>query len=306
MTHLEQGVHDIPAEVYHADPCPEPSLSSSVAKILNARSPRHAWMAHPQLNPDHVGENKVEYDIGTAAHGLLLEGESGVEVIDQVSYRTKAAREARDAAYAAGKTPLLPHQMVDVGAMSVAARQQLRAHDAGDPFTDGKPEQTLVWQEQGIWCRARLDWLKNTTSNLFYDYKTTTNAHPDTWQRRAFDLSYDMQDAFYCRGIRAVLGIEKPELRFVVQEKTPPYALCVVALTPAARALGDAKIHRAMGTWRACLRDNRWPGYPADVAYVDAPPWEEMRFEAAKARDQMLRDAGGDHLQAALHWQAPL
>ena len=317
MPKLEQGVHDIPAAIYHRDflldgtyLTPEPSLSSSIAKILNARSPRHAWMAHPRLNPDHVDENKVEYDIGTAGHGLLLEGESGVVVVDADSYRTKAAREARDAAYAAGKTPLLPHQLVDVQAMVAAARVQLAAHDVGDVFRDGKPEQTLIWREEnGVWCRARLDWLPRdhgSRPQIFYDYKTTTNSHPETWQRRAFDLSYDLQAAFYLRGIREALGIERAEFRFIVQEQTPPYALSVVALTPAAIALGEAKVHRAIMTWQACLRDDRWPGYPADVAYVDAPPWEQMRFEAAKARDQMLRDAGRDHLQAAMDWQAPL
>ncbi len=300
------GVYDIPAAAYHADPAPEPSLSSSVAKILIGRTPRHAWMAHPRLNPDHAEENKVEFDIGTAAHALLLEGESGVTVVDADSYRTKAAKEARDAAYTAGRTPLLPHQLVDVEAMVAAARVQLEAHEvAGQAFKDGKPEQTLVWQEAGIWLRCRLDWLP-IANRPFYDYKTTTNAHPDTWQRRLFENGYDVQAAFYLRGIREALGTENAEFRFVVQEVKPPYALSVVALTPAALALGDAKAHRAIEMWRDCLSADRWPGYPNDVAYLDAPVWEEARFEAAKARDQMQREAGRDPLQAALHWQAPL
>ncbi len=299
------GVYDIPAAAYHADPAPEPSLSASIAKVLIGRTPRHAWMKHPRLNPGFVNEHKTEFDIGTAAHALLLEGESGVAVVDADSYRTKAAREMRDAAYAAGKTPLLPHQLVDVEAMVAAARVQLAAHEVGDVFTDGQPEMSLVWQEGGIWCRCRLDWLPEA-GRVFYDYKTTTSANPDAWQRRLFDLGYDVQAAFYLRGIHEVLGIEAAEFRFVVQEKAPPYALSVVALTPGALALGEAKVHRAIEIWRDCLRADRWPGYPADICYVDAPAWEEVRWEAAKARDAMLREAGRDPLKTMLHWQAPL
>ena len=49
---LPAGLHlgVIEAE-YHADPAPEPSLSRSLAHTLLTRSPRHAWQAHPRLNP---------------------------------------------------------------------------------------------------------------------------------------------------------------------------------------------------------------------------------------------------------------
>ena len=51
---------DISAEAYHADPAPEPSLSSSVAKILVNLSPAHARIAHPRLNPDYRPRSRAE------------------------------------------------------------------------------------------------------------------------------------------------------------------------------------------------------------------------------------------------------
>ena len=137
----EPGVYDIPAEIYHADPCPEPSLSSSVATALIDRSPRHAWQAHPRLNPVHEPDNRQDFDLGKAAHALLLEGRDVAEIVDAADYRTKAAREARDAAYAAGKTPLLAHQWQDVEAMIKAAIAQLAAHtDSDGIFEIGRAE----------------------------------------------------------------------------------------------------------------------------------------------------------------------
>jgi hypothetical protein len=52
---LTAGIHDTTAVDYHADPCPEPSLSAHIAALLCARSPRHAWAAHPKLNPTSSG-----------------------------------------------------------------------------------------------------------------------------------------------------------------------------------------------------------------------------------------------------------
>ena len=46
---LDAGIHDIPPREYHADPCPAPSLSRSIAKLLVERSPAHAYAAHPRL-----------------------------------------------------------------------------------------------------------------------------------------------------------------------------------------------------------------------------------------------------------------
>src|SRR5262245_29477228 len=122
---LDVGIHAISPAQYHADPCPAPSLSSSIAKMLCLESAAHAQYAHPRLNPAGAGDDADErFDIGTAAHALLLEGTTAIAVIDAKDYRTNAAKDARDAAYAAGLTPLLKARWTDVQAMVAAARAQ--------------------------------------------------------------------------------------------------------------------------------------------------------------------------------------
>jgi len=154
------GIYDISADAYHADPVIEPSLSSSIAHVLLSSSPSHAWQEHPRLNPAFEAEDEPKFDLGTAAHGLILQGDSGVTVIEADDWRTKAAREARDAARAAGKTPLLAKHWDDVEQMADAVERQLDAfRDPPRPLSDGLPERTLVWREGSIWCRVRLDWL---------------------------------------------------------------------------------------------------------------------------------------------------
>lgn len=304
------GVYALTAEEYHADPVAEPSLSSSICKILLERSPRHAWLAHPRLNPHCEPIRKMQFDLGAAAHAVLLEGAAGLAVIEAEDYKTKSAREARDAAYAAGKIPVLARQADEVEAMVWAARRQLAAHsearEAFDPAL-GKPEQTLVWREGDVWCRARLDWLP-AGGNVFFDYKTTgASANPEQWgQRQLFDTGCDIQAAFYRRGIKAALGIEGAHFRFVVQETEPPYALSVVSLTPAALDMADRKVAEAIALWRWCLKRNRWPGYPSRVCYVDPPPWHERRWLEREERALLASDAGEDLRRMMIEWQAPL
>ena len=64
------GIYELSAEEYHADPCPTPSLSSSIARTLLASSPHHAWWEHPRFNPGRVREEDEKFDLGTAAHAL--------------------------------------------------------------------------------------------------------------------------------------------------------------------------------------------------------------------------------------------
>lgn len=269
----------VDAATYHLDQLADrPSLSASIAKILIAQSPLHAWTAHPRLNPYYVRQEEDKFSIGTACHAIILEGRDAVEVIEADDWRTKAAKEQRDAARAGGKIPLLGRHYFDVLAMVEAAKTQLAAHEASPPlFTAGKPEQTITWDEDGVVCKARIDWLHDDLTTID-DYKSTgRSANPDDFSRTLFGMGYDVQASFYRRGIHAVAGVEA-DFRFAVQETTPPYALSVVDLGPDVYALADAKVDKAIAIWRSCIDSGEWPGYPSKVATAELPPWLEAQW----------------------------
>lgn len=290
------GLYTMSAADYHRDPVgPAPSLSSSIARELLANSPKHAWWKHPRLNPAYEPEHKQAFDVGTAAHALLLEGEAGCMIIDAKDYRTQAARDQRDAAYAAYKVPLLAHRWQDVQDMADAARRQLDKHEARPtPLTDGMPERTLIWQEGGVWLRARLDWL-HTDRRLIGDFKSTgVTANPDVWGRRTlYGSGYDVQDAFYRRGLKVLFGIDAG-FYFVVQETFAPYALSVISLEPEALALADQKVAHAIRLWGGCLESGSFPGYPLRTCWASLPPWEETQWLERQARDSWARGLEDD------------
>lgn len=283
---LKAGIHEIDAAAYHADPCPRPSLSRTVAHLICSRSPLHAWTAHPRLNKNYQSTESEAFDIGTCAHALLLEGEAGVVIIEADDWRTKDAKDARDQARFAGLQPLLAKQWNAVQAMVDSAREQVAGLEVmPSPFADGKHEQTLVWEDSyGVYCRARIDWLRDDYSCID-DYKTTSRtANPEAWSRSLFSMGYDVQAAFYRRGLARLTG-HVAEFRFVIQETYPPYALSVVSLTPHALDLAIAKVDYAVRQWSECLNGKRWPGYPSRVCFAEVPSFEETRWLDKEERE---------------------
>lgn len=270
------GRYVIPETEYHADPCIEPSLSRSVIKDLIYKSPAHAWHNHPRLNPNFKPEEEQnKFDIGTVAHALLFEGIEKFLIVDADDWRKKEAREKKDVARAANKIPLLSHQESEIQQMVISARKQIcDCEELGitNTFEQGDSELSYIWQEEGLWMRARSDWI-NKENTLILDYKTTTqSANPSELGRQIASMGYDIQASFYSRGIKA---IEKtnPKFIFIFQETSEPYLCSFIALPPEFIAMGNQKVNYGIMKWGECLSSGKWPGYPNRVAWVDPPPW---------------------------------
>ena len=272
----------VTASCYHADTvADQPTLSASIAKILVTQSPLHAWTQHPRLNPYFVREEDDKFSIGVVAHAVLLEGVDAlnvVEVCEFDSWRSGDAKAAKEASRAAGKIPLLGKHYFDVLQMVDAARKQLDAHEASPPlFRHGKPEQTIVWDEAGVSCRARLDWLHDDHSVIDDLKSTSVSAKPDAFERTLYNMGYHVQAALYRRGVCAVTGVE-PEFRFAIVETSAPYAVSVLTPGPDMLALADAQVDYAINLWRDCLANDSWPGYSTRVATAELPAWAESQW----------------------------
>jgi len=276
------GVYrDIAMADYVADPAPEPSLNASCATTILTQSPRHAWAQHPRLNPQPDHDESSRLDLGTIAHGLLLEGdESKVVVIAADDWRKKEAKELRDAARADGKLPILTKDYDGAHAMVIAARKAIAETEIGADFAAAVPEQTLIWEEEGIWLRCRPDKATKDWRAVF-DYKTCVgSAHPQVWSKSALiRYGYDLQAAINLRGVEKLGKARRTTFVFVVQEIEAPYAVSLVSLTPRWLDLAEAKLKRAMSIWKGCIRTNEWPGYTGQIAYMEPPAYAEVGWD---------------------------
>lgn len=275
------SVLDITADAYHADDVAEqPALSSTIANVLLNQSPLHAFHAHPKLNPLYEQKDEGKFDRGKLVHRLLLDGNAGrVEIIEADDFRTKAAKEQRDEARAAGKIAVLAKNWEGVQDIADAIALQIRDLNVTPaPLADGKPEQTLVWEDEGVTLKARLDWVTNDYAQV-WDLKTTArSANPRSWGKTTlFGYGYDVQRSLYLRGVEAVFGVVA-EWAWLVCETDPPYAVVPIALAPDAIAIADDKLDHAIRIWRDCLTTGEWPGYPKRLCYIDANPWSEANW----------------------------
>lgn len=280
MTAPWEGIHDWSAAEYHADVhTAKPSLSASLAWTLVSQSPKHAWTRHPRLNPDWQRVEEDRFSVGTVAHAIVLEGADIVHVCHYDSWRSNDAKAAREDARALGKVPLLAHQVAEVEQMVVAIFAQLAEHDAQPPlFSNGQAERSLVWEEDGVTCRARVDWLRDDLATID-DLKTRGQeggASPDKWERSLYAHGAHLQAAMYLRGVEKLTG-ERPTFRWVCVETQPPYALSVSTPSEEVIALGLADFDFALARWKECMEADSWPGYPMTVRRLDAPAWEVER-----------------------------
>jgi hypothetical protein len=277
---MTPGFHVVPSGAYHADPCAAPSLSSSVAQILLRESPRKAWFSHPKLNPTYKEDHDAKFDMGTCAHAVLLENDaSRIAVVDADDWRTKAAKEQRDAARAAGKTPLLARhyeavrKMVDVALAFIEGSEIAEfwhAKDAGS-------EVTGVCQEKGVWLRCRFDRFAPSAS-FIGDYKSTTDASPEGFSRQIVRMGYHVQEAFY-RRVARILSIHKPKFIFLAQSVEEPFECSLHGCDSALQEIADAEVQRAIDLWRECLQKNEWPSYGGRIHWTVPSTWQMRDYE---------------------------
>ncbi len=287
-------VEDLPADEYHADPCEGPSLSSSIANILDRDSPSKAWAAHPKLG-GKARKHTEAFTRGTLIHALMLGEEESIEVVRADDFKTKAARAQRDEAFAQGRTPVIE---ADFDEASVAA-QRITTKMAGLGIVlYGKTEVSAFWTEiassgERVQCRGRWDHVAAVDGRVvIHDMKSTIRAHPDLLAKKIDDYGYCTQSAAYCRAAEEIYGVPRGQVTYllVFVELAEPYEVTPVALSQGFADIGERRWQRAVDTWARCLREGRWPGYVDRVVTVAPPVWT-VRRELEREEDDESGDA---------------
>lgn len=301
------GLYQIPADAYHADPCPEPSASASILTTLYARTPAHAYTDHPRLNPNWKPDDDAKFDRGSAAHDLLLRGLDAMHEVDARDWRTKEAKQQRDEARAAGLIPLLSKDVADVRAMVEAARVQIAAIPEAASFlsADARSELVAIGQRDGLWRRAMID--RIDPEGGIFDYKTTSgSAKAHIWARNyLFGGDHDIQPVWHAACATDATGEPPPFFRFLVQEVRAPYCLSLVEITPWGLAKADEKVEIAWRQWSACMRSGVWTGYPNRVCWVDPPGYTETDIAAHEDRRAFAERVGKRELDLAIEMYRP-
>lgn len=269
-------------KIYHSDPAPIPSLSSSCAKTLVAKSPMHAYAEHPRLGGKIV-ESSDEMEFGDLAHKLLLGKGADISVCPNDTWRGKESAEFWDNAKKEGKIPVVQKTLERARAMVAAILKQLPALGLNQVTQDGQAEVCGFWKEGDAWLRFMCDRLiiwEHEGRGHIYDWKTMSqSAHPRACAARIANMGYDIQRAHYLRGLEAL----RPDLAgridftFLFVETFGPYAVTPIQLDGEWSAIGQSKWERALQKWKECQASGEWPGYAQDTIRLEAPKWALMQ-----------------------------
>lgn len=298
---IDPGIYELTDAQYQSDPCEEISLRSSyVAKLLErGKTPAHVAHEIPRLNPSFKRDEKRHFDIGKAAHALLLGRGAQYAVIHADDYRGKKARDDKEMAYATGKVPLLDDEAAQVRAMTGAARKQINALLEAetipvDPFDVAYSEKVIVWRdkETNVLCRAMLDGL-SISDDFLAEYKTDAqSASLDLFQWKARKLGYVTRLAFYRRGLEALQISYSPHIGIFVQEIFEPYLLAFHRVTDEMIMRADQDVTKAMKIWRRCL-DKGFEGYSAlgyDLDLTDREREQEYGAQAPRGSAHVMSE----------------
>ena len=273
------GVYSMSDIAYHSDPCPAPSLSASIATIINQQSLLHAFMQHPKLGKKESKDSDV-FSFGRAAHALLLEADSQKVVpLPYSDFRTSKARQMRDECVHAGDIPLCLSDYEKVSEMIKVAKGFIESSELSGLFENGKTEQTFVGFSD-CWVRGRCDYITNNRK-LILDYKTVgRTANPSVFMQSVFNYGYDIQAAMYLHLNKITGHTGECDFVWLIQEKEAPYACSFIGASQSVLDIGQKKFEFAKTKWVNALSSNSFAGYSNNITWPEASSWERAKAEA--------------------------
>ena len=239
------------------------ALNYSGAKVLLEGTPAHyqTWLAAPQ-------KESAALRVGQAVHASVLEpGHYAADfaVAPDVDRRTKEGKEkwAEFQTMHAGKTILTAEEAELVGAVSGQIVMTMHRLSI-------KPvhrEVPLAVSYNGVPIKSCIDVIAE--DGYLYDLKTSEDASPRGFQQAVRSYRYNLQAYFY-RLVADLAGMGRPlGFRFIVVEKSPPYAVAVYELGPNLMTYAIEDFERAVKLYAECTASGEWPGYPTDPQVID-------------------------------------
>lgn len=213
------------------------------------------------------------FDLGSAAHGLLLEPQKfNSEFVIQPerikTRRGKAWDEFQE--QNVGRTVIRRHDWEHCHAI----REAVLSHPFGNKLLSGGTSEISYFkrdEQTGLIIKCRADYI---LGDLIVDLKTTVSAAPDDFRRSALRLNYHLQDAIY----RDIIGLQ--EFAFLAVEKEAPYVVTApIMFDEDARRLGFLKYRKALNDLADAIAFDHFPGYSSDPVVMDLTPWDKKELE---------------------------
>ena len=261
----------------------KPSLSASIAYLIQRRSEKHAWHAHPQLNPKWASRRGSDDMMrGSALHTLVLGAGPEIVRVGAPDWRQDWTKEKRERVARSGGLAFLADDIPRLVDCAEAVKVELRANPAvADFFGPGSAEVVIIARlgPNKTLCRTRIDWLLDDPTAWVYDLKfTKRSAAPEEWEHNVWK-EYAIQAEMICRCVKAARGVRPPGVRFVAAEMDDPWGVSILTAAPDTIGYAKQQLDEATARWDKALATDTWPKYPRQVGAVELPGWMLAKFE---------------------------
>ena len=267
----KKGLYDnIPNDIYHGD---KSKVSSSTLKRVLI-SPAHVHLPSKETKA---------MKFGTLVHTLVLEPEKFEDeyaVEPDLDKRTTKGKADHEAFKATAKDKIVISETEYRTAKTIT--QKVSEHKfASFLLEHGKSEQTAIWYDykEKEWLKVRPDHLPTTIGGTIVDFKTSSDASPESFAKDIYNYKYHLSAAMYIDGMINVKSEQFTQFIFIVAETVAPYNVSVFKLDEEALKLGYQEYRKALGIYHSCKMKNKWYGYLPDdeVRQINLPQFALRR-----------------------------
>ena len=239
---------------------------------LNCSAAKHLLVspAHYKHYMTAEREETKALRMGSLTHALVLEPEVVQsrfaflpEGIDRRTSAGKLAYSAFEAA-AMGKTIVNADEANDCRAFAAALEKTIK-EVLKVTFT--ATELMLAVDYCGARLKSAIDAVGS--DGFLYDLKTAESADPKKWLYSAKDYRFPLQAHFYRTVYQAATGERVKGFRFIVVEKSPPYAVAIYEFGPELMTYAAMDFEKAVSDYKTYTGLDEWPGYPTEVQFLD-------------------------------------
>ena len=147
----------------------------------------------------------------------------------------------------------------------------------------GAIEQSFFWtDERGILRKCRPD-IVTSNGQCIVDLKTTDDVSPKGFGKTIVNRRYHVQAAWYLDVMTGLYGHDAPQaFVFIAAQKTRPYDVGVLYLTPDQIELGRQTYREDLDRLVECMKDDVWPGATGGkLVEAVLPDWAMRKISAA-------------------------
>lgn len=292
MHKLENGIHDLPNEVYHGSE----GLSRSALWEFK-KSPWHYW--HKYLNPNRIPQHSTPaMKLGELVHALVLEPQYFIEryavkpilfdvprcglLKDLGREEFEKQKRERELAQGVNERMMLTFATKSEGREIITDELYAEARKYADAvlsdsvaqalFTNVRVENSIYFthKKTGLQCKVRPDaWAGSVVTDL----KTCIDASFDAFQSAAYRSGYFIQAAMIKQALESI-GIELEKFIFYCVEKTPGIPCVYYELEPEALLRANSEFDTLMYGIADCFESNSWDSYSSQS--LNYPNWAKI------------------------------